>query len=383
MKKTKIDPGYNISVAETGPERLHLILSGNLHTENCALLLNDLKTRLSGKPPRDIELDFGGVDYLDSSAAAVIAQAKFSLQKRGAYNVKLTNIKPEIQKLFNILNLDSLLREGARIRERRPGLFTQVGTASIKFAKDTAFTCGYLGDVTLGLGHAIRHPNKIRWSDVFLYVERTGIEAIPIVLLISFLVGFIMAFQAAVQLKQFGADIFVANLVGLTVVRELGPLMTAIIVAGRSGAAFAAEIGTMKVSEEIDALESMGLNPTRFLIIPKIIATLVTLPTLTLMADMVGIFGGLVVGVLFLDLTPWGYILQTERALDFFDVFTGYFKSIVFAILISGIGCMRGLQVEGGAQGVGRFTTSAVVSGIFLIIVSDALFTLMFNYVKW
>ncbi|HCN19559.1 MAG TPA: hypothetical protein DIS73_04650 [Planctomycetia bacterium] len=214
-------------------------------------------------------------------------------------------------------------------------------------------------------------------------MDRTGIEAIPIILLISFLVGFIMAFQAAVQLRQFGADIFVANLVGLSVVRELGPLMTAIIVAGRSGAAFAAEIGTMKVSEEIDALKSMGLDPTRFLIIPKIIATVVTVPTLTLVSDLVGIFGGLVVAVTFLDITPWGYILQTQRALDIFDVFSGYLKSIVFALLIAGIGCMRGLQVEGGAQEVGRLTTSAVVSGIFLIIVYDALFTLMFNYVEW
>jgi phospholipid/cholesterol/gamma-HCH transport system permease protein len=159
--------------------------------------------------------------------------------------------------------------------------------------------------------------------------------------------------------------------------------MTAIIVAGRSGTAFAAEIGTMKVSEEIDALKVMGLDPTRFLIIPKVLAALITVPTLTLMSDVVGIFGGLVVGVVFLDLTPWGYILQTQRALDILDVFSGYFKSMVFALLISGVGCMRGLQVEGGAQGVGRSTTSAAVSGIFLIILYDALFTLMFNYVKW
>ncbi|MCQ4573733.1 MAG: MlaE family lipid ABC transporter permease subunit [Candidatus Brocadiales bacterium] len=382
MKKTKTAPDYNITVVEEGPELMHLKLSGNLYTANSSSFLSDLNAHLSGRLAREIKLDFSGIDYFDSTAAAVITQTKANLAQRGC-RVVLSNLKPEIQKLFNILNLDSLLRERAHLKEKRPGLFLRAGTTSISFAKDVVFTCGYLGDVTLGLCYAVRYPHKIRWGEVFFYIERTGIEAIPIVLLINFLVGFIMGFQAAVQLKQFGANIYVANLVGLSVVRELGPLMTAIIVAGRSGSAFAAEIGTMKVSEEIDAIKSMGLDTTRFLIVPKVIATVVALPILTLMADLVGIFGGLVVGVLFLDLTIWTYILQTERALDVFDIFTGVFKSFVFALLISGIGCMRGLQVEGGAQGVGRLTTSAVVSGIFLIIMSDTLFTLLFNYVKW
>ncbi len=382
MKKTKTAPDYNITVVEEGPELMHLKLSGNLYTENSASFLSDLNVHLSGRLAREIKLDFSGIGYFDSTAAAVIAQTKTNLAQRGC-RVVLSNLRPETQKLFNILNLDSLLRERAHPKEKRPGLFLRAGTASIGFAKDVVFTCGYLGDVTLGLGYSIRYPHKIRWGDVFFYMERTGIEAIPIVLLINFLLGFIMAFQSAHQLKQFGANIFVANLVALTVVREMAPLMTAIIVAGRSGAAFAAEIGTMKVSEEIDALKSMGLDPTRFLIIPKIIASVITVPILTLMGGIVGIFGGLVVGVLFLDLTPWTYILQTDRALDAFDVFSGIFKSFVFALLIAGIGCMRGLQVEGGAQGVGRLTTSAVVSGIFLIILFDALFTLMFRYVRW
>jgi phospholipid/cholesterol/gamma-HCH transport system permease protein len=192
-----------------------------------------------------------------------------------------------------------------------------------------------------------------------------------------------MAFQAAIQLKQFGADIYVADLVGLSVVRELGPLMTAIIVAGRTGAAFAAEIGTMKVAEEIDAIKSMGLDPTRFIIIPKVIATILTVPTLTLMADVLGIFGGMVVAVLFLDLTARGYIIEMEWALTVTDVLTGYIKSFVFALIIAGVGCMRGMQVEGGAQGVGLMTTSAVVSSIFLIVITDALFSLLFNFVGW
>ena len=382
MKQTRTGSGYHIAIEKKGTEHWHLKLSGSVSAANSSAFLTDLTNYLSGGPVRDITLDLGEISYFDSTAAAVIVQTRARLEKQGS-RVRLINIKPEIQGLFSILNLESLLSEGDRPVEKSPSLITRIGEASLRFVDDTRFTFAYLGDVTLALGYAIRYPGKVRWNEFFMYMERTGIEAVPIVLLISFLVGFIMAFQAAVQLRQFGANIFVADLVGLAIVRELGPLMTAIIVAGRSGAAFAAEIGTMKVSEEIDALKAMGLDPTRFLIIPKVLAALITVPTLTLLSDVVGIFGGLVVGVVFLDLTPWGYILQTQRALGILDVFSGYFKSMVFALLISGVGCMRGLQVEGGAQGVGRYTTAAVVSGIFLIILYDALFTLMFNYVKW
>ncbi len=382
MAQPRPVPRCRIEVERRAPDQWHLKLSGDVSVENSSAFLNDLTNLLFGKPAREIVLDLSGVGYFDSTAAAVLAQTKLRLEKQGS-RVQLINIKPEIQGLFEVIKLESMLREKARLKEKRPGLITRLGEASMQFARDTVFTCTYLGDVTLGLIYAVRYPNKIRWNEFFIYMERTGIDAIPIVLLISFLVGFIMAFQAAVQLRQFGANIFVADLVGLSVVRELGPLMTAIVVAGRSGAAFAAEIGTMKVSEEVDALESMGLDSTRFLIIPKVLAAVLTVPTLTLISDLVGIFGGLVVGVMFLDLTPWVYITQTQRALDLFDVFSGYFKSIVFALLISGIGCMRGLQVEGGALGVGQITTSAVVSAIFLIIMYDALFTVMFHYVKW
>jgi phospholipid/cholesterol/gamma-HCH transport system permease protein len=382
MKRTRISTEYHIAFEQKGTGHLHVLISGRVSAENSSVFLEDLTNYVRGKSLKDVEFDLSKVSYFDSSAAAVIAQIRLSLEKRGCH-VRLINLGTEIQGLFDILNLEALLSEKAHLTEKRPGLITRLGEAGLRFFRDTRFSCAYLGDVTLGLGYAFRYPHKVRWNETLLYVERTGIEAIPIVLLISFLVGFIMAFQAAVQLRQFGANIFVADLVGLSIVRELGPLMTAIIVAGRSGAAFAAEIGTMKVSEEIDALKSMGLNPTRFLIIPKILATFIAVPTLTLLSDIIGILGGLVVGVVFLDLTPWGYISQTHRALDALDVFSGYFKSMVFALLISGMGCMRGLQVEGGAQEVGRLTTSAVVSGIFLIIMYDALFTLMFNYVKW
>jgi phospholipid/cholesterol/gamma-HCH transport system permease protein len=211
-------------------------------------------------------------------------------------------------------------------------------------------------------------------------MQKTGVDALPIVGLISFLLGLIMAFMSAVQLRQFGANIYVASLVSLAMTRELGPIMTAIIVAGRSGSAFAAEIGTMKISDEVDALTTMGFDPVRFLVIPKLVAAVIVVPLLVLFSDLFAIAGGLIVGVSMLDLTSNSYIAQTLKTLKLFDVFWGVFKGGVFALLIAWIGCFRGFQVRGGAASVGQATTSAVVSSIFLIILTDSVFAVILTY---
>lgn len=200
--------------------------------------------------------------------------------------------------------------------------------------------------------------------------------------LISFLLGFIIAFMSSVQLAQFGANIFVASLVGLAMVRELGPIMTAIVMAGRSGSAFASEIGTMKINEEVDALSTMGFNPVVFLVLPKMIASVVVMPFLTLFACLFGVFGGLVVGVFVLDLTFDSYIDQTIAILALKDIVWIFIKSTTFGILVTWVGCLRGFQVKGGAGEVGEATTSAVVSSIFLIILWDSIFAFVQLYWK-
>ncbi|MGQ9652489.1 MAG: MlaE family ABC transporter permease, partial [Thermodesulfobacteriota bacterium] len=215
-----------------------------------------------------------------------------------------------------------------------------------------------------------------------LYMERVGVDGFPIVALISFLLGLIMAFMSSLQLKQFGANVYVASLVGIAMVRELGPIMTAILVAGRSGSAFAAEIGTMEVNEEVDALIVMGFNPTSFLAVPKVLASLMVLPILTIFSDLFGIVGGLLVGVTGLDLTVYTYVQQTMKTMTIFDIVSGLVKSMAFAMLIAGIGCQRGFQVRGGAQAVGSATTSAVVSALFLIIVADSAFAIVLHYIS-
>ena len=200
--------------------------------------------------------------------------------------------------------------------------------------------------------------------------------------LIGALVGLIIAFMSFLQLKMVGANIYVPALVSFAMIKELGPLMTAILVAGRSGSAFAAEIGTMMVNEEVDALQTMGFDPVRFLAVPKILATIIVVPILTVYTDFFGILGGMIIGVTSLDLTMKTYITQSMKTIKVFDIVTSLIKSGVFAALIAAIGCQKGFQVRSGAQDVGKFTTSAVVTAIFMIVVADSIFAIMFYYIK-
>ena len=213
-------------------------------------------------------------------------------------------------------------------------------------------------------------------------MERAGADGVPIIALINFLVGLIIALQAADQLKRYGADVFLADLVGLTMTRELAALMTAIIVAGRSGAAYAAELGTMRVNEEIDALCSLGLDAQRFLVMPRVIALAAVAPLLTLLGMVLGCVGGLVVALTSLELTPAIYWGELQRAINLLDITEGLTKSVLFAITIVFISCQRGLATRGGAAGVGRSTTSAVVAILFSLIVLDAIASTLFNSVR-
>ena len=220
----------------------------------------------------------------------------------------------------------------------------------------------------------------LRWKSSIEQMVLVGVNSIPIISILSLFVGMILALQGAYVLRPFGATLYVADLVGVTMTRELAPLVTAIILAGRSGSAFAAEIGTMKVSEEVDALVTIGLNPTKFLVIPKLLAIIIMQPCLTLISDVISMMGGMVVGLGLLKIDWLRYIRQTRDALILQDILTGLIKSVVFAMIIALVGCYEGFQVEGGAEGVGLHTTSSVVKSIFLIIVADLIVTTFFFY---
>ncbi len=220
----------------------------------------------------------------------------------------------------------------------------------------------------------------IRFKACVNEMVKAGYNSVPIISVISFFIGVILAFQAAYQLKKVGALIYVANLVGVSLTRELGPIITAIIVSGRSGSAYAAEIGSMKAAEEIDALISMGINPVRFIVVPKLIALMVMVPALTIFSDLIGIFGGFVLSTTILEIHPSNYFQQTINALLVKDILTGLMKAWAFGVVITIVGVYQGFMVKGGAEEVGRRTTSAVVASIFLVIVSDLFFTALFYY---
>jgi phospholipid/cholesterol/gamma-HCH transport system permease protein len=221
---------------------------------------------------------------------------------------------------------------------------------------------------------------RVKWGDAVHQMVLAGVDSIPIVALISLFIGIVLGLQGSYQLAKWGATYFVSALVGVSMTRELGPLLTAIIIAGRSGSAFAAELGTMKVSEEIDALEAMGLNSVRYLVVPKYLAMVVMMPCLTLISDLSGILGGAFFEIAQLDKSFSMCLTATQNALEMHDITTGLIKSVVFGLIITTIGCKEGFSVKGGAEGVGKATTSSVVLSIFLIIFADVVFTAIFYY---
>lgn len=262
---------------------------------------------------------------------------------------------------------------------RKSTLVETVGEASWEFISDCVTLVCFVGDVSAALFQAITHPRKVRWKETFYYMDMCGANALPITGIICLLMGLILALQAAVQLRKFGSELLVADLVGTSIVKELGPLMVAMIATGRAGSSFAAEIGTMKVNEEIDAMTTMGFVPTRFVVVPKIIAMFTVMPLLCVFGDVVGVLGGMLIGVTYLKIPIVTYYTRTVNAITYMYFFEGIIKSLVFAVLIAGVGCMRGMESSNDAQGVGRSATSAVVSGIFLIVVADMIFTFLFT----
>ncbi|OGQ94029.1 MAG: hypothetical protein A2521_05935 [Deltaproteobacteria bacterium RIFOXYD12_FULL_57_12] len=355
---------------------------GRLAADNASSIIRELDSLLAAERPAMLIADLGELRQIDDFGVVVLVGLKKAMGTlQGRFEIQ--NVEAGVSEILAMHRFVSLGQEGGAGRRRSADIFSRLGARTIAALRETGYMLQFLGDTCVSSWHVIRHPRVLRLGDTLTNMQRVGVDALPIVGLISFLLGLIMAFMSAVQLQQFGANIYVASLVSLSMTRELGPIMTAIIVAGRSGSAFAAEIGSMKISEEIDALTTMGFDPHIFLVLPRLVAAVLVVPFLTLFSDLFAIAGGLLVGITMLDLTVNNYIDQTLATLDLFDVALGFFKGAVFAALIAWTGCLRGFQVEGGAVGVGRATTSAVVSSIFLIILSDSIVVVILRYWEW
>lgn len=355
---------------------LRLIFTGQLDAATTGTVWRRAATEVTKANTKGVVVDASGIDYCDGAGIALLVYLR-NLQDKTGGTLQIDGLRPEFASLLDD-SVPESPSEPASKRSHR-GLVEEIGEGVVEIWRDIQILVSFVGELSVALLRAAIHPRSIRWRDALAVAEVVGVNALPIVALISFLMGLIMAFQAAVPLRQFGAELFIANLVGLSILRELGPLMTAIILAGRSGSAFAAELGTMKVREEIDALKTMGLDPVRFLIVPRVVAAVAMTPLLTVFADLIGLLGGAVV-MRSLGFPLITYFNQVQYAVSYGSLIGGLVKAFVFGILVAGIGCQRGLQTKTGATAVGESTTSAVVSGIILIAITDGIFSVIYFY---
>jgi phospholipid/cholesterol/gamma-HCH transport system permease protein len=336
---------------------------------------------VAGPVPARARLMAGDLGFWDSSLALFVREALVWSTERGIPLEQKEDFPEGARQLAELLAKETAAKD--RRPPTRPDIFTVVGTTTASLWKEIREFAWILGECFYAAVRFFKGRAQFRWRDCLTEMQQCGALALPIVSLISFLVGVTLAYQAAVGLRQFGADIYVADLVGLSVVREMGPMMAAIVLAGRTGAAFAATLGNMKANEEIDALETLGVSPVDFLVIPRMLALFVMMPLLALYSNLLGLVGGAVVSRSTLDIPLSLYWVETKDTIGLSDLGTGLIKAATFGALIGLAGCLRGLQAERSAAGVGRAATRAVVTGILLIIVSDSIYAVVFNILGW
>ncbi|MBC8181260.1 MlaE family lipid ABC transporter permease subunit [candidate division KSB1 bacterium] len=352
-----------------------LFFSGDLKVKSIKIAFEKVNNFLKANKQDTVLFDLSEVRSIDSAGISFLDEIKISNPDK----IQIINIPTNVEKA-----IQSFSSQTTPIKKTisKPILFEWMGEKFYrsleKFIKVLYLTTDIFYWSVVGL---FRRKGQREGS----FIQQSlliGVDALLIVGLISFLIGFILALQSAAQLRQFGANIFIADLIGIAMFKEMGPIMTAIVVAGRSGSAIASEVATMVVTEEIDALKTMALNPIRYIIVPKFHAITVTMPLLTILSDLIGIFGGFIIGITYLQLSPAAFYNELMTVLILRDVFTGLAKSVVFAWIIVIVGCYFGMQVKGGAEGVGKATTASVVASIFFVIIADSILGLIFYFGK-
>ena len=323
--------------------------------------------------------DGAAVTALDSAGAWLIFRTLRQLERMGL-SVTIRGVRPEHQALLQLIQTHASGKIAPGLP--RHSSLNRLGRIVWRHLDEFNGLLAFLGEIVVAMLRSLAHPSRIRWRAILYNLQIAGFNALPIVGLLAFLMGMVVAYQGAVQLVRYGANIFVADLVGLSILREMAPLLTAIIVAGRSGSAYAAQIGTMKVTEEIDAMHTIGVSPMELLVLPKMLALLVALPLLTVYADILGVLGGMIVAQTQLDVGFADFLDRFDDAIKMSSFLAGLGKAPVFAAIIALVGCFQGFRASGSADSVGRQTTVSVVQAIFLVIVFDALFSVILNWLK-
>jgi phospholipid/cholesterol/gamma-HCH transport system permease protein len=343
--------------------------------------LDPLMKTIDPNGHKSIEVDCSPLEQLDTVGAWLLLRTARVLRHRGV-QVQPINVREEYRALVHSIDHDCT---APPVELPPPHTFTdrleRIGRAQVRALRQAYELIGFFGLVASETVGTILRPRRLRVAALCRQIEETGMNALPIVGLLSFLIGVVLAYQGADQLRQFGADVFTVNLLGVGVLRELGGMMAAIIVAGRSGSAFTAQLGTMKVNEELDAIETSGLNMTEVLVLPRLLGLMITLPLLTFYSNIMGLIGGMVMCYFDLSITIPAFLNQLRESVVGWTFWVGLVKAPVFAFMIGLVGCYQGLRVERNAASVGAHTTQAVVESIFLVIVADAIFSILFSVI--
>ena len=359
------------------PTTQDLALSGSWTARGIGAVEQQLESLRIGSATPTIA-DGTRIDALDTAGAWVLQKLLLRLRDEGI-PVTLRGLRPEFAKLLDVVAQHVADPTDKPVTRPPPSMLERIGRSAEASVQQAFALLSFIGQSALALAGSVAHPARLRWRPVLYNIRSAGFDALPIVGLLSFLLGIVVAYQAADQLRRFGANIFVADLVGLSMLREFAPLITAIIIAGRSGSAYAAQIGTMAVTEEIDAMRTIGIEPLDLLVVPKVIALVITLPLLTVFADVLGVFGGMILARAQLGVGFGDFLDRFVKAVSITSYLIGIGKAPVFAAIIAVVGCFQGFRTQGGAESVGRQTTRSVVQSIFLVIVADALFSVAFS----
>ena len=327
----------------------------------------------------ELLIDAQAVAALDTSGAWLLHRTRLDLEQAG-YEVRIAGLRPEFEALLRLIAARTAPAANAIPPE--PGMLARIGAKAAQSLQGAFGLLSFLGESAIALVRELLQPRRIRWKSILYNLQTAGVAALPITGLLAFLLGIVIAYQGAEQLSRVGANIYIADLVGLSMVRELSPLITAIIIAGRSGSAYAAQIATMKVTEEVDALRTIGIGPLDLLVLPKVFALVIALPLLTVYTDIMGILGGMVMARAQLDVGYATFIDRLDEAVSLTSFLIGIGKAPVFAAIIALVGCYQGFQVSGSAESVGQQTTKSVVQAIFLVILADALFSIAFSWLN-
>ena len=377
MKGAQSENKDHVVISQSGGA-FCVVLSGHLDLTAASRVWKKIDRALSSFTPQSIQIEAKDLSYCDGGGISVLLKLQ-RMAGRLSIPYDVNGLASDYEKLLKLYPLDKLENPSAAQPKGSRTFVEETGKAAVDTVTNITEQVEFLGEVTSALLKTTVRPAQLRVKDLLIIADASGVRALPIIMLLGLLVGLIMAFQGAVLMAEFGAEIYIADFVGMSVIRELGPLITAIIVAGRTGSAFAAELGTMKVNEEIDAFTTMGLDPVRFLVVPRVIAATLMTPVLTVFANLAGLIGGAIVmtGIGYPLIT---YVSRAMQAVSSIDFAGGLVKSLVFGLLISTTGCLCGLRTGEGASAVGNSATRAVVNSIVLIVLADGLFAVLFFY---